>query len=118
VDQFKGSRHSYASAALKAGISPKVISERLGHSSAAFTLQTYTHVIPGMDEMAADTVARLILAEPAVECDTDGTILGTIAQDEGPEMQSAPGNPGLTLVAGGARKSALVPLSVAIPTRH
>lgn len=50
-------RHSYATAALKAGISPKVISERLGHASPAFTLQTYTHVIPGMDELAADTVA-------------------------------------------------------------
>ena len=38
-------RHSYATAASKAGISPKVISERLGHATAAFTLQTYTHVI-------------------------------------------------------------------------
>jgi integrase len=54
-------RHSYATAALKAGVSPKMISERLGHSSAAFTLQTYTHVIPGMDELAASTVADLIL---------------------------------------------------------
>ena len=54
-------RHSYATAALKAGIPPKVISERLGHATAAFTLQTYTHVIPGMDEAAADTVAALIL---------------------------------------------------------
>ena len=42
-------RHSYATAALKAGISAKVISERLGHASVAFTLQTYGHVIPGMD---------------------------------------------------------------------
>src|SRR4029453_9060719 len=41
--------HSYAPAALKAGISAKVISERLGHASVAFTLQTYGHVIPGMD---------------------------------------------------------------------
>jgi hypothetical protein len=57
-------RHSYATAALKAGVSPKVISERLGHSTVAFTLQTYTHVIPGMDELAADTGAKLILAEP------------------------------------------------------
>ena len=39
-------RHSYATAALKAGISAKVISERLGHASVAFTLQTYSHVIP------------------------------------------------------------------------
>ena len=60
-------RHSYATAALKAGVPPKVISERLGHATAAFTLQTYTHVIPGMDESAADTVAALILA-----ADSDG----------------------------------------------
>jgi integrase len=39
-------RHSYATAALQAGISAKVISERLGHASVAFTLQTYGHVIP------------------------------------------------------------------------
>ena len=54
-------RHSYATAALKAGISAKVISERLGHASVAFTLQTYGHVIPGMDKDAAATVADLIL---------------------------------------------------------
>jgi Phage integrase family len=54
-------RHSYATAALKAGISAKVISERLGHASVAFTLQTYGHVIPEMDKDAAATVADLIL---------------------------------------------------------
>jgi hypothetical protein len=55
-------RHSYATAALKAGISAKVLSERLGHASVAFTLQTYGHVIPGMDKDAAATVADLILS--------------------------------------------------------
>ena len=60
-----------------------------------------THVIPGMDEMAAHTVAKLILAAPAIESDTDGTILGTIAEDEGPEMQSAPGIPGADVGSGG-----------------
>ncbi|HET7385314.1 MAG TPA: site-specific integrase [Nocardioidaceae bacterium] len=59
-------RHSYATAALKAGVSPKIISERLGHSTAAFTLQIYTHVIPGMDEAAANTVADLILGAKGV----------------------------------------------------
>jgi len=58
-------RHSYASAALKAGVSPKVISERLGHATVAFTLQTYTHLIPGMDEDAAQVVADLILRSGA-----------------------------------------------------
>ncbi|HET6562277.1 MAG TPA: site-specific integrase [Marmoricola sp.] len=54
-------RHSYASAALKSGVSPKVVSERLGHTSAAFTMQTYMHVIPGMDAAAANQIADLIL---------------------------------------------------------
>lgn len=41
----------------------------LGDSAVTFTLQTYTHVIPGMDQDAADTVAQLILGgspEPEV----------------------------------------------------
>jgi hypothetical protein len=56
-------RHSYATAALKAGISARVISERLGHASVAFTLQTYGHVIPGMDRDAAVTVADVIVGD-------------------------------------------------------
>jgi hypothetical protein len=39
----------------------KVISERLGHASVAFTLSTWGHVIPGMDKDAATSVADLIL---------------------------------------------------------
>jgi len=54
-------RHSYATATLSVGISAKVISERLGHASVAFTLQVHGHVIPGMDADAATTVADLIL---------------------------------------------------------
>ncbi len=54
-------RHSHATAALRAGVSPKVLSERLGHSTVAFTLQTYTHVIPKMDEQAAAEAAAFIL---------------------------------------------------------
>ena len=54
-------RHSYATAALAAGIPAKVVSERLGHANIAITLDTYSHVIPGMDAQAASAVARLIL---------------------------------------------------------
>jgi integrase len=56
-------RHSYATAALKAGIHPKIVSERLGHASVAFTLQTYSHVILGMDEAAASEIAAHILGD-------------------------------------------------------
>jgi integrase len=54
-------RHSYATAALSAGIAAKVVSERLGHASVAITLDTYSHVHPALQEEAAHTVARLIL---------------------------------------------------------
>ena len=58
-------RHSYATAALAAGVPPKVISQRLGHATIAITMDTYSHVIPGLDEQAAETVARLILGAMA-----------------------------------------------------
>ena len=54
-------RHSYASAALVAGVSAKVVSDRLGHSTIAITLDTYSHVLPALDEEAADRVAALIV---------------------------------------------------------
>jgi len=80
-------RHSYASAALKAGIPAKVISERLGHSAVAFTMQTYTHVTPGMDRDAADTVADLILgSQPRPDGSNYGSIagLGLVVESEEP----------------------------------
>jgi integrase len=57
-------RHSYATAALAAGVPAKVVSERLGHATIAITLDVYSHVIPGMDAQAAKAVASLILGEP------------------------------------------------------
>jgi integrase len=56
-----GLRHSWASLALQAGVNPKVVSERLGHATVSFTLDTYSHVMPGMQEDAAAAVADLVL---------------------------------------------------------
>jgi integrase len=53
-------RHTHATLALSAGVSPKVISDRLGHATVAFTLDVYTHAIPQMQEDAADQIAELI----------------------------------------------------------
>jgi integrase len=53
-------RHTHASIALKAGVPVKVITERLGHESAAFTMKQYAHVIPGMQADSARTVASTI----------------------------------------------------------
>ncbi|MFH1331544.1 MAG: site-specific integrase [Actinomycetota bacterium] len=53
-------RHSHATIALRAGVPAKVISERLGHSTPAFTLHQYAHVIPGMQAEAAAQIATLV----------------------------------------------------------
>jgi len=40
--------HSHATLMLKAGVHPKVVSERLGHVGIGITLDTYSHVLPGV----------------------------------------------------------------------
>src|SRR6266481_7063241 len=54
--RFHDLRHSHASQLLRAGVSPKVISERLGPSKVGFTLDIYGHILPGMEEEAAQKV--------------------------------------------------------------
>ena len=39
---------------LLAGVNPKIVSERLGHASVTFTLDTYSHVLPDMQEAATE----------------------------------------------------------------
>ena len=53
-------RHTHATLALAAGVHPEVVSERLGHASIMITLDTYSHAIPAMQEMAASLVASLV----------------------------------------------------------
>ena len=46
-------RHTHATLLLSAGVHPKVVSERLGHSNIAITMDAYSHVLPGIQEAAA-----------------------------------------------------------------
>ena len=46
-------RHNHATLILRQGVHPKVVSERLGYSSIAITLDTYSHVMPGIQAAAA-----------------------------------------------------------------
>lgn len=57
--RFHDLRHTYASLALAQKISPKVVSERLGHANVAFTLQTYAHVYEEEHRAAALDSAQL-----------------------------------------------------------
>lgn len=56
-------RHTYATIALGAGTHPKVVAERLGHSTIAVTLDIYSHVIPALEEQEAARLTRLILGD-------------------------------------------------------
>ena len=51
--RFHDLRHTHATLMLKQGVHPKIVSERLGHASINITLDTYSHVMPGMQENAA-----------------------------------------------------------------
>ncbi len=59
VIRLHDARHTHASLMLKAGIHPKVVQERLGHDSIQMTLDTYSHVAPGIQQ-AAETFDKLI----------------------------------------------------------
>lgn len=58
--RFHDLRHTHATLALKAGVHPKVVQERLGHSSISITLDLYSHVVPGMQAEAAAKVAAVV----------------------------------------------------------
>lgn len=53
---FHSLRHFHATSLLKKNVNPKIVQERLGHSRIDMTLDTYSHVIPGMQREAADKV--------------------------------------------------------------
>jgi integrase len=53
-------RHTHATLLLLANVNPKVVSERLGHSSVTLTLDTYSHVLPTMQRGAADKLEDLL----------------------------------------------------------
>jgi integrase len=55
-------RHTSATLALTVGVAPKVVSEQLGHASAAFTLDTYSHVLPHMQEEAAAKMEAALMS--------------------------------------------------------
>jgi len=53
-------RHTCATLLLEAGVNAKIVSERLGHSTVAFTLDRYAHVLPGQQESASATLEAVL----------------------------------------------------------
>ena len=53
-------RHTHATLLLKADVHAKIVSERLGHSTIALTLDVYSHVLPGMQAEAAEHLEAML----------------------------------------------------------
>lgn len=60
---FHGLRHTHATLLLQSGVHPKVVQERLGHRSIQTTLDTYSHIIPGIQEIAATSIQKSLYGE-------------------------------------------------------
>ena len=54
-------RHTHASLMLKQGVHPKVVQEQLGHASIQITPDTYSHVVPGLQDAAAAGFDKMVL---------------------------------------------------------
>lgn len=57
-------RHTMATLLLLAGENPKIVSERLGHASVVLTLDTYSHILPGMQEGATKKLQEMLFGHP------------------------------------------------------
>jgi integrase len=60
--RFHDLRHTCATLLLAEGVHPKIVQERLGHADITLTLNRYSHVTPGMQRQAADTLDAAIEA--------------------------------------------------------
>ncbi len=58
--RFHDLRHTAATLLLGRDVNPKKVSEMLGHSTVAITLDTYSHVLPGMHRQAAEIMDELL----------------------------------------------------------
>ena len=58
--RFHDLRHTFATLSLKSGVDVKTVSSMLGHYSAGFTLDTYTHATAQMKQDAADAIGGVI----------------------------------------------------------
>jgi integrase len=83
--RFHDLRHAHATHLLANGVHPKVASERLGHSKVGITLDLYSHVIPGMQEDAAemvDTALKLAMQKRKQKANGSNAVA---IQDDGTE---------------------------------
>jgi len=73
--RFHDLRHTHATLLLKMGVHPKIVQERLGHSSIRVTLDIYSHVVPGLQQAAALAFDRRLSGY-----DGDDLMVGAISE--------------------------------------
>ena len=56
---------------LKQGVHPKIVQERLGHASIQITLDTYSHIVPGLQEAAAAGFDKMVLPSRRENADVE-----------------------------------------------
>ena len=81
--RFHDLRHTFVSLMLLGGVHPKIVSEMLGHSSVAFTLDTYSHVIPTLQEAAMRRLDEML--EPELRESRD--VSKMFAKESGPDTK-------------------------------
>jgi integrase len=84
-------RHTMATTALTAGIHPKIVQERLGHTTVAMTLDTYSHVTDTIQTEAAEELHR-VMSPPAPASDGRNPLIGETLE-ESPEALRAAARP-------------------------
>ncbi len=72
--RFHDLRHTCATLLLGKGVHPKFVQELLGHANIAITLDTYSHLIPGMGDVTARAMEDALRgADPLEDRDEDAT---------------------------------------------
>jgi integrase len=56
--RFHDLRHTHATILLQMGVNPKIVADRLGHTSVKITLDTYSHVLPSMQQDLSDKFSK------------------------------------------------------------
>jgi len=74
-------RHAHATYLLSAGVHPKIVQERLGHSSIQITLNTYSHVAPGLQEAAAQKMDEFLSANAKPEKNVDKMLTNQVVKE-------------------------------------
>ena len=78
-------RHTHATLMLKAGVRPKVVSERLGHANIGITLDIYSYVLPGLQEAVAEKFDRIF--EEVANENSDPSVSKMLANGDGFERE-------------------------------